>query len=258
MATYREQLEVLKSMRLREGETRRLNCPFCGGGKTFTVSRNDGTLLWNCYKASCNAGGRQGTEMSAEAIKRRLNGEQINKSPILKPIPTHLVSPSRHKAAMEYLDRVNSRHAFETGLLKVRFAPAENRVLFFNQSGLGAVGRALDKRKPKWNSYGDVSELFTIGDGDLAVVVEDAASAASVSRISQCSGCALLGTHAKANHRTQLSKYKRVFIALDKDASKKAIKLKSTLEGRVHTSVVLLDEDLKYATESEIRELLGL
>ena len=34
---------------LASGETKRMNCPNCGGYKTFTITNNVGQLLWNCY-----------------------------------------------------------------------------------------------------------------------------------------------------------------------------------------------------------------
>ena len=36
---------------LRNGETKRMDCPNCKGYKTFTATNNMGSLVWNCYKA---------------------------------------------------------------------------------------------------------------------------------------------------------------------------------------------------------------
>ena len=38
---------------IANGETKRMNCPECGGYKTFTVTNNMGSIVWNCYKVSC-------------------------------------------------------------------------------------------------------------------------------------------------------------------------------------------------------------
>ena len=34
---------------LNIGETQRTNCPHCGGYNTFTITNDDGNLVWNCY-----------------------------------------------------------------------------------------------------------------------------------------------------------------------------------------------------------------
>ena len=31
------------------GETKRLDCPACKGFKTFSITNNMGSLMWNCY-----------------------------------------------------------------------------------------------------------------------------------------------------------------------------------------------------------------
>lgn len=44
---------------LNIGETQRTNCPHCGGYNTFTITNDDGNLIWNCYKLSCNVRGKR-------------------------------------------------------------------------------------------------------------------------------------------------------------------------------------------------------
>lgn len=258
MATYREQLDVIEGLSIKEGESSRINCPFCGGNRTFSVSRRNGALLWNCYKASCSISGATDTEMSSDVIQRRLSGVETATLRRTAPVPQHTTNVRTFKPALDYLRRVNSLEAHEQGLIRLRYAPAENRVLFYMPGGEGAVGRSLDGRKPKWKVFGETEGLMTIGKGPVAVVVEDAASAASVARVPECSGCALLGTHATHLQMAQLRAFQRVIIALDEDASQKAVRLKGKLEGRVETKVVFLEEDLKYATSNEVRRTLEL
>ena len=50
-------------------ETKRMDCPVCGGKNTFTVTNNKGMRLWNCYKASCSVGGSLKTNMTVDDIK---------------------------------------------------------------------------------------------------------------------------------------------------------------------------------------------
>jgi ribosomal protein L37AE/L43A len=255
MYTYCEQKEALDAVWLREGQQKRIDCPFCGGQKTLSVSRRQGRRMWQCFRASCPAKGVAGAEMDAEAIRSRLSGDVTTKRRSA-PVPEHLSRPEHHAKATAYLQSVSSWQAYEEGLIKVRYAPAEDRVLFFFPEDRGAVGRSLNGQKPKWRAYGDISGLLTVGSGDTAVLVEDAASACSISRFLFCSGCALLGTELRSEQKSQLMAYQRVIIALDKDASRKAVAMKSKIEARAPTSVVLLEEDLKFCTLRDIERLI--
>jgi len=257
MTTFIEQKQFAEELRLREGETRRINCPFCGGTNTYTANRLSGKLVWNCYKASCPSKGMIDTEMSAETIRERMAArEALKDSSRSVPIPTHLSNVRHHPAALDYLQSVNSMYAFEQGFIPVKFSPAENRVLFFSEDGLGCVGRALDRRRPKWKVYGNIDGIIKVGQGTIGVVVEDVASACAISMLPKCSGCALLGTHATTLAKRQLRGFDQVIIALDKDASQKSLRLKSQIEGRVPTRVILLEQDLKYVSKQEMERLI--
>ena len=49
--------DIINDIHITVGETKRMNCPTCGGYNTFTITNNMGSLVWNCYKASCNIKG---------------------------------------------------------------------------------------------------------------------------------------------------------------------------------------------------------
>ena len=55
----------------------RTNCPVCKGYKTFTVTNNMGVLLWNCYKVTCDVGGRSKVRLTIE-IGGRLRPSVLN------------------------------------------------------------------------------------------------------------------------------------------------------------------------------------
>lgn len=256
MFTYREQLDLLQDIKLREGESRRIDCPFCGGGKTFGIKYQDGAKVWNCFKASCGIRGSKKVGYTLEGLKGKLAGTASSTPKLSVGIPPHLSPARNHPEAVAYLKSVNSLQAYEDGLIDIRYSPALRRVLFMMPSSVGAVGRSLKGEKPKWKNYGDTTGLLTIGKGKTAVLVEDAASAASVSRFLFCSGCALLGTSITSLQRYQLRAFNKVIVALDKDASRKALRLQSKLEGRVATSVLLLEEDLKYVPYESMGRML--
>ena len=255
MFTYAEQLETLNPIKLKEGQTRRIDCPFCGGYKSMGISNNEGRRVWNCFKASCGIRGSQSVGMTREGLRRRAEGLSVSRARSGAPLPTMLSDPKHHPEALSYLKSVNSLEAYETGLVDIKYSPALKRVLYMMPDG--AVGRTLINEKPKWKNFGDTTGILRIGSGDTAVVVEDAASAASVSRFSFCSGCALLGTNVSSLQRAQLVRFNNVIIALDKDASRKAIGLKSKLEGRVNTRIVFIEEDLKWLSRSQLKEVIS-
>lgn len=253
-----DQRTTLDSIKLRDGETKRINCPFCGGNNTFTLSLLNGKRVWNCYKASCSAHGAHSVVRSLDTIRTRLNGPlngTVHINPI--PIPSILSTPTEHDRVVWYLEQVHSFDAYLKGLVDISYAPKENRVLFFMNKGEGAVGRALDSRKPKWKVYGNTQGIFTCGSGKTAVLVEDAASACSVGILPEYSGVSLLGTNMSPIQKRQLMSYERVIICLDNDASKKSVRILSKLEGLVPATVRFLRDDLKWLSPTQIEEVLG-
>ena len=60
----------VEDLGIASGESRRLNCPVCKSYKTFTATNNMGSLLWNCYKASCSVSGSARTRLSVDDIRR--------------------------------------------------------------------------------------------------------------------------------------------------------------------------------------------
>ena len=256
MFSYFDQLNTVKQLRLKEGQHLTMDCPFCGGHKKFTVSHLlDGTVLWNCFRASCTAKGKYDADRSITAAKNYVSGDvrHENKSRYVN-IPTITTNPKNVSDAIEYLRSVNSITAMEEGLIKIRYAPKQNRVLFYNQNETGAVGRLLSGPGPKWISYGDASSGIHVGNSNIAIVVEDAASACSISRTKDYSGVALLGTTIANTLKSALLKYKKVYIVLDNDAASKAVTLMRQIRGQV--TIRVTKKDLKELTVNQIKTLI--
>mgnify|MGYP003644608316 FL=1 len=161
-------------------------------------------------------------------------------------------SIGNHQPAIDYLKTVNSLDAYESGLIKIRYAPAEDRVLFYGAEG--AVGRSLKRYGPKWISYGLLTEGIHVGSGSTAVLVEDVPSACSVSRIPGLVGVALLGTNFTLSLKKSVKKYNIKIIILDKDASKKAILI--TRSSGENLVVRFTKYDLKLLTKDQIMALV--
>ena len=108
--------------------------------------------------------------------------------------------------------------------------------------------------RAKWWSYGDTKGGIHIGRGDTAVLVEDVASACSVSRLDNYVGVALLGTNITEQIKNTLKRYNNLFLVLDNDASVKAVTLTKSLTTAV--KVKLTKRDLKYLNKEELERLL--
>ena len=259
MITYAEQKEIVSKYSVINGQNLRVNCPNCGGNKTLSISKFDGKLVWQCFKASCDFGGRSNVGRTRDEIRTVLSGETITFERKSKPIPAIVGKPENYDAALEYLHQVNSYEAYSRGMVRIEYAPAENRVLFFNQSQSGCVGRSLTKgMKPKWKVFGDTSELFAVGSTKSAVVVEDAASACAVAATNKWTGVALLGTGLNSEQkRTLIEHYTNLIIALDKDATRKSILLMRELRGVIKCTIKIMQEDPKQYSATQLMEILS-
>lgn len=255
--SYREQLDIIKQIHMAEGQSRSLDCPFCGGRKKFTITKtDDGVTLWNCYRASCPAKGSYTGKRSAASIRRTLDKQPVvtKVEKQVTPIPAITKNIRNEETALQFLKDNNCLEAYDSGFINIRYAPAEKRVLFYTNDEQGAAGRSLVGHRAKWWSYGDVSKGIHVGVGKTAVLVEDTPSACAVSRIKDHVGVALLGTNITEQIRNTLKYYNNIYIILDNDASSKAITLARSLS--TAAKVRLTKHDLKHLDVKQIKDLL--
>ena len=257
--SYQEQVSIVKDIRIKEDDSKRIICPFCFGVNTFTVSNKSGDTIWNCYKASCNAKGVYRGVGSAASIRSRLDGTKEEKPPVRSPIPPILSDIENHKVVMDWLETNNCLSEAIQKKVTVKYSPKERRILFFYPEDIGALGRTLiPGHKPKWKQFGDTSGVFIAGFGESAVIVEDCASAVSVSRLENTVGIAISGTNLSTKQKHQLTKYKKVTIALDKDASRKSRLLVEQLNPFCSVVTKLINTDLKFLTLLELESKMKL
>tara|TARA_A100001388_G_scaffold230025_1_gene181970 strand:- start:19902 stop:20666 length:765 start_codon:yes stop_codon:yes gene_type:complete len=252
--TYLEQLEIVEAIPIKEGDTIVIQCPFCGGLKKLAVSKLDGQLKWYCYRASCNAKGIYSGKRNLKAVKNYLADTVQKKTRDPKPIPEITTSVDNHQEALDYLVNVNSLEAYEKGYIKVRYAPSEDRVLFYADNG--AVGRSLKSYGPKWITYGTIDTGVQIGKGETCVYVEDIPSACSVSRLNNYVGVALLGTNITQKIHKATKVYKMRILCLDKDASTKAINQLRNVDRSI--KLRLLAKDLKELSKDQLIKVLNV
>jgi DNA primase len=213
--------------------------------------------MWYCFHADCNVSGRTGITLTKEHASRALRQSQAlvpapSRTNNTYEIPNTFVSLSRNLDAELYVKRVNAYDAYLSGRADIRYDFKRNRVVFLVKDGnkvVDAAGRSIDGRSPKWYRYGGSKHPFVCGASTTVIVCEDCASACSVCSVA--TGVALMGTNLLTEHIDVLKQYDRVFIALDKDATDKAIGMVRTLHTHVPTRLMVLRTDLKNMQRDE-------
>ena len=232
----------------------RSDCPLCGKPNTFSVSDNGFERLWYCFHADCNTKGGTGINLtrdnSSQAfVKKETKQGEID---IDFVIPDTFVSLSRNINAENYVKQVHSYNAYLDGLADIRYDFQKDRVVYLVKDGdkvIDATGRSLTNSKPKWLRYGTSRQPFVCGIADNLFVVEDCPSACSISNI--VTGMALMGTSLLDSHIQVTQNYKKIFVALDKDATRKAVDIVRHLSNYVPTKLVVLKKDLKNMEKEE-------
>ena len=251
---YVESLDIQPMGRYRS------DCPVCGKKNTFSVNDDGMQRLWFCFHADCNVSGRTGISLTRDFAKLAMKKQEqkISKDTLAKfELPNTFVSLSRNLDAELYVKSVNAYDAYLSGRADIRYDFKRNRVAYVVKNGnnvVDAAGRAIDGRNPKWYRYGNSSLPFYCGSSSTAIVLEDCASACSVSNLA--TGVALLGTNLLEPHIEMLRKYERVFVALDKDATDKAVSMVKVLCRQVPTKLMVLSRDLKNLTKEELDDFL--
>lgn len=273
---------VVRSLRLQIGHSRRIDCPHCGGKNTFSVTRTSTQYLWHCFRASCKVSGHEQFLPDASTLAGRLRDWRSttesksfcgHKDVCIQfwKMPEWFTSVFSCGRATDFCERWGIISALEAGIVSPYYDPKLERVvLTCLRQGVGqpidAVGRALRKGvRPKWYRYGASRECFMIlpeaqASGNLAeevlqkhkqvVLVEDCLSAIRVA-LSGLQAMALLGTHLTQEAKIALAG-KSVIIALDADASQLSLKLQRSLAFlSKQVSVCLLRDDLKYVRSKE-------
>ncbi len=242
---------------------RRFNCPVCKGINTFSISKLDSEIKYNCFKASCDSKLSRGIKKlkaDMDTLKTRLEGStEVNR---VFSIPEYWIMGIASETMLRMLIKTNCLEAYSKGLFKCAYDPQEDRLVFLllndNKQIVGGVGRTLSNKKPKTKNYFNSTLMpFIVGEGNRLVLVEDCASACAVTSVKDFVGLALLGTNLKEEYIPYIVKYDTVYIALDYDARKKAIDLKTKLSYYCkNIRIVILAKDLKDMTKEEINNCL--
>ena len=228
---FKNQLAIIETLVQGNEIDTRIDCPFCKNLNTLTIKKENSKLMWYCFHSSCNAKG------------------QTSKEPSMTDVASLLSRTKKNHCMVAYMN----------GLVDIKYDVRQHRAVFLikkDQEVVGAVGRGLTSEVyPKWFMYGDKSYPFMCGKHDTAIIVEDCASACAVSDF-YC-GVALMGTSLPESYIPVLKKhFKKVIIALDRDATTKAFDISNQLRYYMDTQVKILEEDLKYYGSNQIEGVL--
>ena len=242
--------------------TARYDCPVCEGKNTFSVTDDGHQRKWYCFHADCNVKGYTGVTLTKEYAKRAFRtpsktSQDVDTKPTEFVVPDTFVSVGRSLDAELYLRKYGAYDAYLSGNADIQWDFKRGRFVFMvRHKGkiVDAAGRLVHGVGPKWYRYGNSRHPFSCGESDSAFVVEDCVSACAVSP--NATGVALLGTNLLQEHIDFLSTFKRVFVALDKDATDKAIDMVRTLSTRVSTKLTVLHTDLKNMEKEERNDFI--
>ena len=259
---FSQQLSLIKTL-VPEGEVdTRIDCPFCNHTNTLIIRRIDSDLFWNCFSASCSAKGKHEGEMTMQQVYETVVMKEKEKAKEKeKPfvIPKSFVSIFSTNKCTDYLKKNHCIEPYLKGKASIMYDVKQHRAVFIikeKEKVKGAIGRGLNSEVyPKWFIYGSKTYPFICGSSDTAVLVEDCASACAVSEV--YTGVALMGTSLPDSYIPVLKKkFKKVIVALDRDATTKAFDISNQLRYYMDTKVKILEVDLKYFDKPQIERLL--
>lgn len=251
----------LDTLTIAEGQRLRMDCPQCRARNTFTVWKDDGVLVYHCFKLTCTVRGAYGIGMTADEIKFKMQGQTKEKPIDLERmiVPEYLVKPTHEHTLMQNYIRKWSLYKED-----LMYDVKDRRAVFLikeNNRLIDATGRSLDGSKPKWFRYTGEASVFTrvLGNTNgIVVVVEDVISAITVAQLfPRTTGLAILGTSLGEAQMQHIQNYSRVVVALDPDAAHKTLTYKREIEAwtGLDTIALRLEDDVKYKVEEDITKL---
>ena len=255
---------------ITEGANIRSDCPRCGGKNTFTATKRDGKIIYNCYKLSCDAKGKvsygmTAEEMSSYFVKPLIETGNLNKR--IEPFiyPEHIANPVTNRYINRFRMRWQGIYAETLRGVELLYDIKDKRAVFpiyHNGVLVDAIGRELDGATPKWLRYGKAAEYARYCYGQpngVFILVEDVISAITVAKVwPGVTGFALLGTNLTDAHKECLSDDARyVIVALDPDAMRKTLVMRKEIEAwcDIPTRAIRLRDDIKYQDDEDINFL---
>ena len=261
-------------MGLKVGDSLNAVCPFCEDAfikqgrpthiwtphDSLSVTRVPEGLLYNCFRATCTGGGM---------IPDVFRPERAEEKPKFKAHDYMYSTRALTKKERMFLVQDYGLYLPEIHANGIVYSPERDCYIFpiLNEEGhvKGYLERNFKGRKPKTLNYWfeDVPKMHFPDSWDWSstgsiLLVEDTMSAIKASRYTHAAS--LLGTNLTTEVMQILSKLTdSVVIALDEDASAKALKLKKKYSLLfLNFSVRLLSKDIKNMSTDELEEFFVL
>ena len=253
----------IHDLQISEGDSVRSDCPSCRGRKTFTVTKMNGKILYNCYKLACGTRGVEAIGYTKREIGERLSRMNDDTSSVEDDfiMPEYISHDISRPTVQNFINRWDISKACNA---YVMYDVKDDRVVFPIRGRTGklidAIGRSLSYNPVKWLRYGGKADYYLseppVNLISCAIIVEDVISAIIASNIFGVAGVAILGTSLNIKHRNFLSQYDTVLVALDPDASKKTLEYTIDLRNYIHTVVAVpLSDDIKYKKQADINTI---
>ncbi len=249
----------------------RIDCPVCNGSNTFSISKIDGNIVYYCFRASCGIRGKIDDVLSIDDLRNISSTSFVRGSLLSRPleclsaevydIPGHFISPLQNTRSFNVLKRYNLIDFYTKHPETIRYDPKLDRLVFILKDKgkvKGATGRSLSFGvKPRWFVYDRIMGcpfiVYEDSKSKTVILVEDCISACVLFPF--VNSIALLGTSIPDELISYLSPYSRLYIALDADATAKAIKLQKQLSSYKETHIIQLRKDIKYFSTDELDTL---
>lgn len=249
---------------LYDGETRAGElCPACKGGDngeaSLSVTRREGTLLWQCHRASCGFKGASGG-------LRQEAGRTTTKVPDNRGVVGRTILRESDMVGQQVAELLESKYLINRthlGRCEIGWDTDSNRLALpvqnIRSERLGVVLRALDGRKPKTLNHTekDAISWYTNHSAPGVIIVEDQLSAIRAS--DYLTSVALLGTHLNDERVAEIraSGLRPVYLALDADAWGKAVQYAIKYRNELQPRLLRLERDLKDESNQGLSDLLA-
>jgi hypothetical protein len=251
---------LMEASSLEAGERTRITCITCGGsGRTLTISRmDDGVIVWNCYRASCE-------ERGANGGGRLVRTRETPRQQTIKPYTRSLERCD--DASEEFLLDAIGWEEDHVEMARPLWAADDLRYAFpiYGPTGIrrGYVLRSYaEHATTKALTYMESAEPHMSwyrhnGPTSDVVVVEDIPSAVRVARYANA--LALCGTGCGPDYANEIAAHvQNVTWALDADATSLAIKLHRKHSLLFYGSRVMpLPCDVKDMDEADVAARFG-
>lgn len=263
---------VLEYSHLKDGESVRGElCPFCNGGrsgeKTFTVTRDGRSLLYNCFRASCSSSGRVRTSGQSGPRRSPRESSREDSKHVFVQRDFDGIAECCLRTLRErfHIDAASAaKHAIQSVeggsrvVVAVRGWNGESRGTVQRRCAFHAHLSANAVDGPKSLTFTEPDAMAWYHgprDSKSLVVVEDVFSAIRASEY--VNSVALLGTNINDERMKCLKDFAggtgTIYLCLDSDAFDKAVKFALKYK-QSNLKVIKLKKDLKNMTEPELTD----